>query len=566
MKLLLDQFEQQVDETILKRGLSYFKKGLVSDMIETGNGKYEFTVEGSDTYTVELNVKGNAVTQCSCDCPYDDTVCKHIVASLFYLQKDLFGDMTASTKKKTPKKKKELTMAEQVKAILKILPHDELKDFFSNACKKDNNLKLSFISQYIHLVCPESKDLYVKQLQALVKSYAGRYNFIDTREAKQLARKVDDLLNKASESREQGQFQQPFFIASAVLETILHALEISDDSSGSLGDKIGRAYQILDELAESELDDQQHGELFAYLLNLVQDKTYEDWPWHLNALRSAVKLVKSEPETNKILSILDQLSKNSTQWTYPRIQSIKLELIRKTEGQAAADQYLENNLSNPQFRKEAIERALKRQDYKRAERLAKEGIASDVNKFRGMAEEWRNYLLTIYQADGDTKSTISLAHHFFLNYHTRFHPKQYYYTLLKSLIEPEQWPDYVDKLAREIKKTNYLFSYQELIDLYIWEASWEKLTELLKRSSRLEEIANTLPHLPAAYINQVTPAYKQLIFLYVEQYIGRSYYQAACQHIKLLKQWDADMANQLAQELRIQFRARRALLEELDKI
>lgn len=566
MKLLLDQFEQQVDETILKRGLSYFKKGLVSDMIETGNGQYEFTVQGSDTYTVELNVKGNTVTRCSCDCPDDDIVCKHIVASLFYLQRDLFGDIAVPAKKKTPKNKKELTMAEQVKAILKVLSHDQLKDFFYNACKKDSSLKLSFISQYIHLVCPESKDLYAKQLQALVKNYAGRYNFIDTRQTIQLARKVDELLNKAFESREQGQFQQPFFIASAVLETILPALEISDDSSGSLGDKIGRAYQLLDELTESELDDQQHDELFAYLLHLVQDKRYEDWPWHLNALRSAVKLVKSEPETNKILSILDQLSKNSTLWTYPRIQSIKLELIRKTEGQAAADQYLENNLSNPQFRKEAIERALKRQDYKRAERLAKEGIASDVNKFRGMAEEWRNYLLTIYLANGDTKSTITLAHHFFLNYNARFHPKQYYYTLLKSLVEPEQWPDYVDKLAREIKKTNYLFSYQELIDLYIWEASWEKLTELLKRSSRLEEIAYTLPHLPSAYINQVTPAYKQLIFLYIEQYIGRSYYQAACQHIKLLKQWDADMANQLAQELRIQFRARRALLEELDKI
>lgn len=52
MKLFLDQFEQQIDETILKRGLSYFQKGHVTDMEETGNGQYEFTVEGSDTYTV----------------------------------------------------------------------------------------------------------------------------------------------------------------------------------------------------------------------------------------------------------------------------------------------------------------------------------------------------------------------------------------------------------------------------------------------------------------------------------------------------------------------------------
>lgn len=92
MKILLDEFEHQIDETILKRGFDYFKKGYITDVDEPGDGTYEITVEGSEAYTVNLNIKGNAVTEFECNCPYDrGPVCKHIVAALFYLQKNTLG-------------------------------------------------------------------------------------------------------------------------------------------------------------------------------------------------------------------------------------------------------------------------------------------------------------------------------------------------------------------------------------------------------------------------------------------------------------------------------------------
>lgn len=34
MKILLDEFEHQIDEIILKRGFDYFKKGCVTDVAE----------------------------------------------------------------------------------------------------------------------------------------------------------------------------------------------------------------------------------------------------------------------------------------------------------------------------------------------------------------------------------------------------------------------------------------------------------------------------------------------------------------------------------------------------
>ncbi|MGQ9847778.1 MAG: SWIM zinc finger family protein [Bacteroidales bacterium] len=57
MQIPLNQFEQYIDETILKRGLQYFKKGRVHVVEEIGHGKYEAIVEGTEDYTVQLTLK-----------------------------------------------------------------------------------------------------------------------------------------------------------------------------------------------------------------------------------------------------------------------------------------------------------------------------------------------------------------------------------------------------------------------------------------------------------------------------------------------------------------------------
>src|SRR5690554_5256785 len=89
MKISLSEFEHQIDEIILKRGLQYYKEGHVSHIEELGTGEYEALVEGSEDYTVNLTIRNGIVEDYRCDCPYDmGPVCKHIAATLFYLQKD----------------------------------------------------------------------------------------------------------------------------------------------------------------------------------------------------------------------------------------------------------------------------------------------------------------------------------------------------------------------------------------------------------------------------------------------------------------------------------------------
>ena len=185
MDLSLSNFEQQIDGTILKRGFDYFKKGYVTEVEDLGGGDFEATVEGSEIYTVHLHIKGDKVMEYDCDCPYDwGVVCKHVVAVLFYLQKDLLDLDNLTKVKASPRKKKESETL-QMEQILKHLTHDELRAFVRDMCATDKGFRHLFVAKHMPNLYPESKELYVKQLEKLVKTYTGRHGFVEYREAGQ---------------------------------------------------------------------------------------------------------------------------------------------------------------------------------------------------------------------------------------------------------------------------------------------------------------------------------------------------------------------------------------------
>ena len=183
MTLRLSDFEQQIDPTILRRGYEYFIIGSVTDVDDLGDGEYEATVEGSDIYTVSLHIEGDEVTEYDCDCPYDwGPVCKHVVAVLFHLRKELQETPRKQTRSK-PKKESE---AAQFERLLKQLTAEELKAFINDACAQDKSLRRLFIAKHISRLYPESKELYDRQVEKLIETYADRYGFIGYHESSQL--------------------------------------------------------------------------------------------------------------------------------------------------------------------------------------------------------------------------------------------------------------------------------------------------------------------------------------------------------------------------------------------
>lgn len=570
MKILLNEFEHQIDETILKRGLDYFKKGYVTDVNELGGGNYEITVEGTETYTVNLSIEGNAVRRFECDCPYDmGPVCKHVVAALFYLQKDTL-DLTALPTKNAQKKKKEKSVAIQAEELLDTLSHDALKAFVHDACVKDSKFRQLFVAKHAHLLYPESKELYKKQLQALIKMYSDKDGFVDYQNAKRLGNNVNEMVAAAMADLSRGQIQKAMFVALAIIDEMADLLNCYvDDSQGQIGSGIEEAFAILEELTELELNESQHDELFGSLLHLFNQKSLEGWNWHFNSIALGIKLVKNDQEKERIKLALEKIKPTGERWdwNYQKSQELMLELIRKTEGNEAATRFIEDNLSNPQFRTELIEKALNAKEYETVECLAYEGIARDEKESPGLADSWRHYLLLCYQQTGDIKNTIQLARYFLIHSNGRRHPLVYYYDLLKSFVPEEQWHDYLEDIIKEIKQARRWTDYDRISQLYILEADWDKLFELLRQNVSFERIASAERYLADAYSNELVALYKKFILTYLEENTGRTHYQTVCRYIRrMIKLGVRPMATDLIQELKVLYPTRRALLEELDKV
>lgn len=568
MELLLDKFEHQIDGTILKRGLNYFKQGCVTDLDELGEGNYEISVEGSDTYIVNLSLKRNVVIAFDCDCPYGGMVCKHVVAALFYLRENLTSEQDLPAKK--GQKQKEKSATEQAKELLDTLSHDALKAFVHNTCVNDSQFRQLFIAKHIQLLYPESKELYTKQLQALIKTYSDRHGFIDRRNAMHLGSMISQMVKEAMAGMAKGEIQKSIFIASAIIEEMLDLINYNaDDSDGQIGSCIEEAITILDALTDLELNETQHRELFDYLTSLFEKETLKGWDWHFDIMALGIKLLKTNQEKERIKAILNKIKPNgkSWDWDYKKAQELMLELIKKTEGGKATTQFIENNLSNSRFRIELIEKALNAKDYTKVINLAKEGIAKDEKEAPGLASDWRNYLLTTYQQAGDVQNTIQLARYFFLHSSGRHHPLKHYYDLLKSLIPNDQWCDYVQGLTDDIKKESRSIDYNRISQLYIWETYWDKLFELLQQNVSFERIASAEQYLAGSYSNELAILYKDLILIHLKRNMGREHYQAACQYIRrMIKLGAHPMAADLIQNLKALYPTRRALLEELGKV
>lgn len=567
MAIKLGDFEQQIDPAILKRGHEYFKKGYVTYVEDLGHGDYEAAVEGSDTYTVSLHIEGDEVTDYECDCPYDwGPVCKHVAAVLFYLQKDLSETDMPLQEGRRDKPKRESESA-QFEKLLKLLALEELKSFLSEACTKDKSLRRLFIAKYISRLYPESKELYMQQVGKLVKTFSDRYGFVGYHEASELGSAVYEMIEEARHCVATGKNQKALYMSEAIIEGMFNTIENADDSNGEISGCLEEAFGVLSELADTDPDEPLHNEMFSWLIRHYEAGSMKGWDWHADLMRVAISMVKTEEEKKHIQTALEQVRPNGEDWdwNYRTAQNLRLQLIRRTEDETAAMRFMESNVDNSDFRKELIEHALHEKDYARAERLAKEGVRKDDKNAPGLAEDWRDYLLQVYQATHHTEKIIGLARHFFVNGGGRHQPNEYYYKLLKSLIPQAQWRQYVEGLIADINgKSRWNEPYNRVAQIYIWEKDWDKLFELLRKSPSFSRVEEAEKYLAPDRSGELATMYRQLIIDYMPDHIGRNHYLTVCKYIRrMAKLGHEPMALELMELLRTQYRNRRALLEEL---
>ncbi|MGB3151422.1 MAG: hypothetical protein WBB27_12245, partial [Maribacter sp.] len=492
--------------------------------------------------------------------PYDmGSVCKHVAAIIFYLQEDTLSlDQDKKKKKITPKTK---SPYKQITDILKSVSHQELKSFIEANSKNDKKFRDYFLSSFVHLIESQSKELYQRQINSILKTAAGRDGFIYWSEMKYVVKALAPFTDKAEEYFAEGNFENTIFISTALLEEITKAFQFGDDSNGDLGYFIEFSMQMLDQVTTCKLSENTRGELLEYCIDSFNEELFSGWDWHLGMLYIACELIENENEANTILECLDNVQ---SMYDKQQAQYLKLNLIKEFKGEAEAEKFMDQHISNPTIRRDQISKALQSKEYEKAIALSKNGIEFDKKEKPGLVSEWYDWLLKTAQAQNDTSGIIEYARYLLID---NFRAEQDYYQVLKSHVDEGKWHEFVNDIIKEITpKTRW--KYTELIrTIYIKEAWWDRLFVLVKENSSLENIKNNEAYLDKDYTPELIALYTERITHYVKEHVGRSHYQTACRYLRRMKKLEAnEQVNLLIQDFRKEYPQRRALIDELNKV
>ncbi|MBW6482489.1 MAG: SWIM zinc finger family protein [Vicingaceae bacterium] len=560
MHIPLNEFEQHIDETILKRGLAYFKSGAVTDVTEISNGEYEAVVSGTEEYTVQLTIKNNAVTTHNCDCPYDmGPVCKHIVAVIFHLQQEELDLNQPATK--TPKKKKTKSVHQQIKDLLKDISHQELMDFVLENSKKDKKFKNYFLASFGHLSQHQSKAFYKQQIHSILNTAAGRDGFIGWSDMKYVAKATEPFLANAEQFLAKNNFENVFYISTALLEEMIEAIQYSDDSNGNLGYFIESAMELLSNVANDKISATLKKEIFEYCISTFKQKLFKGWDWHLEMLEIAGDLIDNESDIDLIL---DCLASVNGEYEKEHAQSIILDLLRQHKTPKEVESFINKHISNSDIRTKEIEKAFNDKNFERAIALAKDGITCDEKDKPGLVKEWVDWLLKIALTQHDTPKIIEYARFRLID---NFHPEQDYYQILKEHIDAKKWHPFLEEIIKEITPKNR-WTYTDLIrKIYIKEEWWDRLFLMLKQNLSLENIKQNEQYLAKDYTPELIELYSERITNYVERFMGRNHYQTACVYLRNMKKLGGnEQVDELITLFRKKYPQRKALMEELNDI
>ncbi len=560
MKIPLNEFEQLIDEKILKRGLSYFKGDAITDFAEISNGEYEAIVFGTEEYTIQLKIRNKTITEYNCDCPYDmGPVCKHIVAVIFHLQQDELELNEPSISKS--RKKKTKSVSQQVKELLKTISHKELIEFVQQNSKKDKKFRNYFLASFGHLSQNQSKEFYQKQIHSILQSAAGRDGWIDWSDMKYVVNTTQPFLENAKKYLTNTNFENVFLISTALLEEMTEAFEYGDDSNGDLGYFIQSAMELLSKLTQEKLPKDLKERIFEYCISTFKQKLFEGWDWHLGMLHIACKLIDKESDANIILDCLESVNGD---YERERAQCFKLDLLRRFKGEKEVDEYINKHISNPSIRKKEIEKSFENNNFEKVIQLSEDGIKCDKKDKPGLVKVWCNWLLKVAQTQKNTSKIIEYSRFLFIN---NFHPEQDYYQILKETIENEKWHPFLEEIIKEITPKNR-WTYTELVrKIYIKEEWWDRLFMMLKQNLSMQNIQQNEQYLSKDYSSELIELYSERITSYVEKYIGRNHYQTACRYLRRMKKLGGnEQVNELIELFRKQYPKRKALIDELSRV
>ena len=554
--MTLSDFESAIDPKILDRGLEYYEDERVSGL--EFNGQYWIAeVDGTESYTVEAEVsKTGEVARVACDCPYDlGPVCKHEAAVLYALR-----EQGAGAPGKTGPAKLAL-----LKSFLNKLPKGDLITLILGLASADRKLRDELLLRFSAEEQSGEADLMnhaERVIKGSIKNAMDR-GFVNYRDTDCAAEGALQVLDIARAKSAEGKVSAAVSLCVITLREMVELQRYCDDSNGVIGGVIDEALRLLeDAVAEFTGDGPAGGELFTLIFNHAQEELYDGWDdWRFELLEACVPLcavpgLRKALETYLNALAVKSKSRRRDDYVIRSIKSLKLRLIKTFDSPDAAEQYIEENLDHPDFRKTAIENAIAGENYSRALELCREGETID-REYPGLVREWRRARYGVYEKQHDDAGQRQLARKFVLNGDFD------YYGKFKALYTAKEWTAVLAALLEDLERERY--QQRVYVAICVEERLGEKLLAVCRRDP--QQTVALYPHLIPQYAGDLDAVFRALIKKEAERSGNREAYRRVCGTLEhYVKACGTTGAKETIAELLAVYRKRPAFVDELHKL
>lgn len=565
-KITLSNFEQQLNTTIVKRGRQYFEEKRVMSLHESKPNDWELTIVGTDDYNVSISLgRGNAITYAFCDCPYDDTFCKHVVAGLFALHQ------AKQNAVKPPKK------GESKKSFDKLLSKVKLKDFqefIKNYAAKNKLFKTEFELYFAEKDPSIDVELQYRKLIEQTTKPTYKWGYINN--ASQLAKAYKKYVGEATDFFNKNNYRDAFTLCTLLFSRISSQVSETHSVNESISASLWQILDLIEAIAQSSVSFDFKEKIYSFLQKEVGNEYhYQNGDYDEKLLEIYELLSINLQKTREYIDFLDTKINIRKDYDYFKrfyLQK-KIAFLSKIGKSSEIDAIIEENLEISEFRIQKVEQYIAQKDYESAKKLVLDGIAIAQKKdHSGFVSQWEKMLLKIAYATDDTPLQIALNRKFALE---EAKIRSNYYLKWKSYYSAEEWKQIIDNEIENIKKETtksakklyYPAEYylaRTLGFILINENYFDSLLDLLKKSFYRDVFA-FFTHFPAEYHEKITEILIPMLEKQGDEASERSHYKHLAREMTFIMQkMPSERAKivAIAQKLREKYPRRKAMLEE----
>lgn len=544
---------------ILDRGWDYYQSERVRDVKPTMRG-YTAVVDGTDAYAVDIIIQDGHVIDMICDCPYadDGNYCKHMAAVLYKITEEDFEKYKQLYEEKQKKEKQELT------EIISKIPEKELREFVLQLALDNGNIRSNVLLKYAGTISEQRMAELKEKIYHFADGYADRYGYINGENAYDyicgLESYIFDTVQKLLENQH---CMEAFELVNEAFSSA--ANQDMDDSDDGLAQLAGTCYDLWEQILE-KCDEKQQMKLFEAMKSSVKSsKTNElvgDYMQEFlmyefhdeSTLKENLDMLDREIEE----ALLHRKDEWNSRYVIENHLIQRMQIMKEMEfSPKEIVEYRNKYREFPAMRIMEIDEYMEDGNIVAAIEVLKE--SRDLDKeLPGMAEQYSKKLIALYHRSDRNKEYKQELISYIFSY--RQSNLEYIYKL-KEVIPANEWHLYCDKILSERTCEQIRYDFLEK------EAMYEKLlTEVLK-----EPYIGYLDHyekvLQERFPQQVRDRYIKYVKQAADRATQRNAYKNLMTYLNKIKKYPdgAQITKEIVSEWRVEYRRRRAMMDELKK-